>query len=251
LGLSIIVRILHLYCEVAAAIPKNFKNNILRIAFLFAATKQICDFFLIKFEIMKFLEKDLEEMIFIHLGNHEGCKLLEERGLFLNNEIDFINLRQPSLSSYGIPDIVTISFGGRENKTLFLTINIIELKIVPLTNSHISQVMRYEEGIKDYISTLDVNIEVDFNLILIGSGYSDDFIWINQNISNLSSYVFNFDLKNGLNFELIPKGWRRRNFKPEETRLSKINYRELIESSSIFKIDMWERELKNIDKILF
>jgi hypothetical protein len=111
--------------------------------------------------------------------------------------------------------------------------------------------MRYEEGIKDYISTLDVNIEVDFNLILIGSGYSDDFIWINQNISNLSSYVFNFDLKNGLNFELIPKGWRRRNFKPEETRLSKINYRELIESSSIFKIDMWERELKNIDKILF
>jgi hypothetical protein len=48
---------LHLYCEVAAAIPKNFKNNILRIAFLFAATKQICDFFLIKFEIYEIFRK--------------------------------------------------------------------------------------------------------------------------------------------------------------------------------------------------
>ena len=83
---------------------------------------------------MKFLEKNLEDIIF-----ETDNEKLQERGLDIRGK----KFRQLRLSHYGIADIVTVSRIGQS-----LQIDIFELKKDVITVDTLLQALRYIEGIK-------------------------------------------------------------------------------------------------------
>ncbi len=164
---------------------------------------------------MKFLEKDLEEIIF-----NANQMDLNERGLDFNSSTN-IKKRQLRIGEYGVADIVTYqkpyfetdyNINDHCNKP---TISVIELKKDVININTFLQAVRYLKGIMRYLEKVKKR-DIDnyhFKIILIGSSIttSSDFIYLTEIINSSSDantegctfdlmcYVYNYDF-DGISF---------------------------------------------------
>lgn len=150
---------------------------------------------------MKFLEKNLEDIVFtappIELFN---------RGLDTTALLG-IKKRQLKIGNYGIADIVTFERCEDENLSPYLNVTVFELKRDYINIDSLLQSVRYLKGIKRYIENKrKKNIHVKYNAILIGERldlessfvYLPDFLCNNDFDVKMFTYQYNFD---GIRFE--------------------------------------------------
>lgn len=144
---------------------------------------------------MKFLEKNLEDIIF-----ETDNEKLQERGLDLNGK----KFRQLRLSHYGIADIVTVSRHGQN-----LHIEIIELKKDVITIDTLVQALRYLAGIKNFLRKRKFRKQVFYTIKLCGKSISNlrdlsllcsNMFSINSEIEFIQLITYSYDF-NGLKFE--------------------------------------------------
>ena len=108
---------------------------------------------------MKFLEKDLEQIIW------EADKWqLEERGLYLHGKL----FRQFKIGNYGIADLINVEkqYDGPSNP--YLKIQIIELKQDKVGVSAFLQAIRYARGVQRYLEKRNFT-NYKLSIILIGN----------------------------------------------------------------------------------
>lgn len=112
---------------------------------------------------MKFLEKDLEEIIY----NADRCKLAE-KGL-----VDYGKFyRQLRIGNYGIADIVSVSrpyYNEHFKKHFKGLITIYELKKDKISVSSFFQALSYLKGIKTYLEYKNKSNLFNFEICLIGN----------------------------------------------------------------------------------
>jgi hypothetical protein len=112
------------------------------------------------FYFMKFLEQNLEDIIF-----NADKEALEQRGLHIFESSKLI--RQCRIGNYGICDLLSYYVDKSLDKP-FINITIYELKQNLITNDTFAQAIRYAKGVKrylDYRETIDYKI----NVVIIGS----------------------------------------------------------------------------------
>lgn len=152
-------------------------------------------------ECMRFLEKDLEEIIF----NSDKKEILK-RGLYLPKYLK----RQLRIGNYGIADLVgyELSFDDDSWNGKKMNINIYELKQDKISVSAFFQAIRYARGVKSYIEKkhyLKLH-NTAINIILIGRSIdlSSDICYLRELISSsafsISLVTYSYDI-DGLNFK--------------------------------------------------
>lgn len=113
---------------------------------------------------MKFLEKDLEEIIF-----YSDQVELHQRGLYINGLIK----RQLRIGNYGIADLVTFEkkyyrgFLGEMLSELIITVY--ELKKDAISVSAVLQAIEYAKGISRYLELRGVIFKFKIDIVVIGS----------------------------------------------------------------------------------
>jgi hypothetical protein len=130
---------------------------------------------------MKFLEKDLEEIIYL-----SDRDKLEERGLRDYGKF----YRQLRIGNYGISDIISVSkpyFHSHFKRKTKGTITIYELKKDKVSVSSFFQALGYLKGVKTYLEKRNKEDLFNYEICLIGKE-----IDLDSTICYLPS-IFNFD----------------------------------------------------------
>lgn len=141
---------------------------------------------------MKFLEKDLEEIIF-----NTDSQTLVERGLYFKG----VKKRQLKIGNYGIADLVTIQRPSTLNASINfkepVLITVVELKKDKVGISAFLQGINYIKGIKSYLTKRNVGFDFYFRLVLIGRELdtSGAFCYLPDIINNKDIYDFQLELK--------------------------------------------------------
>jgi len=134
---------------------------------------------------MKFLENDLEQIIYDNLKTEKGREMLMGRGL-QNLSCSLIK-RQLSIGGYGIADIITLKkeLYWAEEKMLVESPEIIvwELKKDLINLDTLLQAIRYVKGIKRYLDISKKYRDYEFKIKLIG-----------KNIDTRTDWVYLFDV---------------------------------------------------------
>ena len=140
---------------------------------------------------MKFLENDLEEIIYT-----SGRDVLEERGLLIEGELK----RQLKIGNYGIADLVSITkprfvsskFGIPYDIELG-EITIYELKKEQIGIAAFLQALDYVKGIKEYLNYRNKDHLFTINMTLIGKKIdkSGSFCYISELLQIQSEDRFN------------------------------------------------------------
>ena len=144
---------------------------------------------------MKFLEKDLESIIF-----ETDNEKLQEIGF----DIEGRKFRQLRIGNYGISDIITVSRHGQN-----LHIEIIELKKDVINIDTLIQSLRYLAGIKNFLKRRNFTKNVFYTIKLCGKSISNlrDLSLLCSNMTTFNSgieliqmitYSYDFD---GLKFQ--------------------------------------------------
>lgn len=155
---------------------------------------------------MKFLERDLEEIIYT-----SDRKALSERGLTVRGKL----FRQLRIGNYGVADLVSVE---RDPCCLFITVY--ELKKEKIGISAFLQALGYVKGIESYIKRRKPKLLIEFNIVLVGSNldtsstycYLPELVppsYIGQFVTN---YTYSYDVdgirfKEERNYDLIDKGF--------------------------------------------
>ena len=150
---------------------------------------------------MKFLEKELEEIIF-----NASLEELNEKGLPLSGKC----YRQLNLGNYGIADLVYVKKYYHDIGEPYLCITVCELKKEKAGISAFLQAVRYVKGISRYLYKRGMfNYVFEIFLIAPEIDTSSDFIYLTDLIANehyctiLSSadnYSVQYDV-NGISFQ--------------------------------------------------
>ncbi|WP_155297288.1 hypothetical protein [Spirosoma aerolatum] len=189
---------------------------------------------------MELVEKDLEDMIYDACKTKEGLDFLQERGLMITGKA----YRQVNLGSYGIADLITVTYEGRGWEpidifsndyimTRHFTIDIYELKRDKIGIDALLQVCRYCTGFKKLILPKFNTKRNEFNIRihLIGSSIDldSDFVFLLDHITRISLYTYQFRY-DGLHFEESPtSGWTKSNSgNPQELTVTRHFLRELV-----------------------
>jgi len=151
---------------------------------------------------MNFLEKDLEQIIY-----ESDRELLEKKGLYIGGKL----LRQVRIGNYGVADLVSVSRDVEVNYNCtrlipYLEITVYELKKDKIGISAFLQALGYVKGISDYFERRNINRNVRYNIVLIGSSldtnssyaYLSDFVCSDR--LSLVNYVYSYDI-NGIKFK--------------------------------------------------
>lgn len=163
---------------------------------------------------MKFLERDLEDIIF----NNNNDKL-QEKGLDIGGK----KYRQLRIGNYGIADMVTIERGFDDCEDGCLFINIYELKKDIIDVNAFIQAIGYMKGISSFLKSRDFNFNYRFTITLVSKNiskegnfiYLTDFIKPNSNENDLMQLVFytynygidGIEFKTELGYDLVNKGF--------------------------------------------
>lgn len=148
---------------------------------------------------MKFLEKDLEDIIF-----SADRQMLANRGLEIEGKL----LRQVKLGNYGICDllsIITPSYNenffdsGTGNHGSFY-VTVYELKKDQISMSSFLQCVRYGKAIESYFNQRGHECIIDFVLIGKYIDQNTDFIFLSDFMNNLEVYTYEYEL-NGISFK--------------------------------------------------
>lgn len=145
---------------------------------------------------MKFLEKDLENIIW-----ESDNKKLREKGLWIYGK----KLRQLRIGNYGIADLVTYEKMISENgKSFFLDITVYELKKEKAGISAFLQALRYCKGISTYLNYKRPNIEYKLNIVLCAKEIdkTSDYIFLTDLLENESYYTLNSVLNFSFDYDI-------------------------------------------------
>ena len=162
---------------------------------------------------MKFLEKDLEEIIYnTYL---ESPEKLSKKNLYMYGNIK----RQLKIGNYGILDLLTINrdyeyeftpvwneekcvFECKEKVRPVLVLTVYELKKEKVGISAFLQCYGYIKGLKDWFRINKPNIKVKFNSVLIGREIdkSGSFCYLPDLIHDFEIYTYSYNI-DGLNFQ--------------------------------------------------
>jgi hypothetical protein len=138
---------------------------------------------------MRFLEKDLEQIIY-----ESGRDSLSKKGLHINGKL----FRQLKIGNYGIADLVEFQrpFYDGPNKMYFNhgMITIYELKKEQIGISAFLQAMGYLKGIDSYLTKKDFRDKYILNVVIIGReiDMSGSFCFIPYLLS-IKNYNFQCD----------------------------------------------------------
>jgi len=145
---------------------------------------------------MKFLEKDLEEIIYL-----SGIDELRERGLEINGKL----MRQVRIGNYGIADLITLerpAYGGLGKITIY------ELKKDKISISAFLQAVGYARGVQRLLeirNQLD-NFQIAIRLIGNDIDTSGNFCLLSDLISgdlfSLEFYQYKYEV-DGIYFECM------------------------------------------------
>jgi hypothetical protein len=150
---------------------------------------------------MKFLEKDLETIIY-----ESGRDLLDERGLAIEGKL----LRQVKIGNYGIADLIYYSRPYYKGKKLFFPgqVTIIELKKEKIGIASFLQSIQYVKGVIGYLESKNVSHLFDINIKLIGKELDTQgsFCFITDLLNvkgcgTIEFYTYDFKI-DGINFNL-------------------------------------------------
>ena len=163
---------------------------------------------------MKFLEKDLEEIIW-----ESDNEKLQERGLLISGK----KLRQLRIGNYGIADLVTLerSYECFDNLP-YLHITVFELKKEKAGISAFLQAVRYCKGLSTYLEKTKPNLNYKLNIVICAKEIdtNSDYIFLTDLIESESysiinsvlNYSFTYDIdgitfKRESNYDLTNKGF--------------------------------------------
>lgn len=147
---------------------------------------------------MKFLEKDLKDIIYESCKTISGRQSLVDRGLEHVDSVSYF-ARQVRIGNYGIADLITLD---RLEKVIH--INIYELKKDAVNIDTLIQCARYAKGIKRYLNKRFKDCVVYVDCVIIGRYIENNSDWVylfGSVIHSTSVYTYNYGL-DGLNFEL-------------------------------------------------
>jgi hypothetical protein len=157
---------------------------------------------------MKFLEKDLEEIIYNQLKSKEGCKALLGKGLMCS--VADKTFRQLRIGNYGITDIVNyykpivITDGEHSEIESNHYVNVIELKKDSVSLSAFIQGVRYCKGIKRFFNKKGYNLHLSLTLIGSKVDMGSDIIYLPDLIDSVDFdvqlYTYSYEI-DGLKFE--------------------------------------------------
>lgn len=111
---------------------------------------------------MKFLEKDLEEIIYL-----SDKEILSDRGLFIDGKLK----RQFKIGKFGISDLISFKKPVYNTKTKRHNkgrIIVYELKQENISVSSFFQALGYLRGIIDYLEKRNFDYWFDYEIVLIG-----------------------------------------------------------------------------------
>lgn len=143
----------------------------------------------------KFLEKDLEEIIW-----SATPKQLEEKGLTDNFCYPNWKFRQLKIGNYGIADLVYVTKNYAEKTQIndfkdlifpFLNIEIVELKKDKIGISSFLQAIQYAKGIHSYLTRVRNFYDFNISITLIGSelDISGSFAYLTDMIGTTFPFV--------------------------------------------------------------
>lgn len=146
---------------------------------------------------MKFLEKDLEDIIW-----ESNKEKLSERGLTINGKL----FRQVRIGNYGIVDLIEfIKPEYNENKKHYKgRIIIYELKKDNISVSSFFQAINYKRGIQRYLLEKNLTGKYIVSIRLIGKHIDDNssLIYLPETCSDVSLFKYEYGIE-GLKFDSI------------------------------------------------
>ena len=154
------------------------------------------------------LEVDLE--VAIQEAYLRDPEIVRSKGLRIYGHM----LRQPELTGYGIPDLLTWYISGTRMSEAYdgfrikgrrtLYIDIIELKRDLVKLDHVVQVCRYMRGVTELLraSRLGKTFKLEISGHLIGRSidFSQDLVFVTDMIPRLTLYTWSLDLEHGIRF---------------------------------------------------
>lgn len=150
---------------------------------------------------MNILEYEIEDIIYESSQTEEGRNMLCERGLFVRRPLK----RQVQVGGYGVLDLIEVF------PIQHLHVTIYELKKGSIDKSALLQLSRYMTGVSRWFNENLPKAFDDFVVrgVLIGSHLrtDNDFVFLLNQLSNISTYTFNISLDKGLVFEDQSRGW--------------------------------------------
>jgi hypothetical protein len=172
---------------------------------------------------MKFLEKDLEEIIYTYK------ELCCERGLYecFPSEKSFIARQQP-LGKYGVADLIVVDFnlhrpyfdlGVTTRRTL--TIYIIECKLNEVNIAAYLQAKRYKHAIREVTERINTrHTAVCIKTVLIGNSVdqTSDFVFQLNDDPDCTAYTYKYGA-DGIWFDEVGKDWTLHNGITEEFKI--------------------------------
>ena len=159
---------------------------------------------------MKFLEKDLEKIIF-----EADLLTLCDRGFCPTADV-IKTFRQLRIGNYGILDILYVSkeydISVETKLKPCLIFTVCELKKDRVSVSTFLQAVRYAKGIESFLKKRKFSFEFKVNISLVGSSIDNsDFIYLSDLIPDnfLSCHTYSYDV-DGIRFKHI-NGYSLRN----------------------------------------
>ena len=163
---------------------------------------------------MRFLEKDLEEIIF-----YSDPGQLSYRGLELQN--GFL-LRQVEIPNHGIADLINYVRPSKDQN--YHQVNIIELKKDLIEQSTFIQSLKYAEGIRSlfiskgyyvkiYITLIGRDVEANSDFVFAPKLFKQDGL---MQVNSIDFYTYSFKLS-GFFFDKVNDFYRR-----EKSKSSKV-----------------------------
>lgn len=170
----------------------NLEVEVQRIAVLF---------YFNKYGSMKFLEKELEEIIF-----NSSSEELFKRGIHLDGKC----YRQLKIGNYGVADLVYARKYAHDIGEPYLHINVCELKKDKAGISAFLQALKYVKGIMCYLDIRGIDYRFSITLIAPEIDTSSDYIYLTDLIDNdhsetvkllsVDNYSVKYDI-NGMYFK--------------------------------------------------
>ena len=149
---------------------------------------------------MKFVEQNLEDLIYETYHKEGGAEKLRSRGLRIDGDLH----RQVDLGSYGRVDLLEI----KVNKNNNITITIYELKKEKIGINALLQAYRYRKGVEKHFGKLislgiiNPKALIDIDIVLIGSEIetNGDFVFLYNELNGVCIYTYEYTI-DGLFFK--------------------------------------------------
>jgi len=146
---------------------------------------------------MRFLEKDLEDIICEALKDPKSKSLLVKRGLhFLKYPLR--HKRQLRIGNYGISDII-ITHRHPYHKDC-IHVNVIELKKDVVDSVAVAQCANYMKGVTRYLDKRGIKYTISGSVIGSHIERGSNFVHLMGNVSQISVFTYSYGLE-GIEFK--------------------------------------------------